>query len=74
MNEFSMVSADELNQIEGGGALQVHAGGFTAVQLKPPLPPLPPGGGIGATGDGGAAGGGGGQGFIWGDGDPKLPD
>jgi bacteriocin-like protein len=74
VDEFKLVSTEELNQIEGGGMLT--AGTFTAK--------LPPhhggfgGGGSGANGggegDGSAAGGGGGRGFIWGDGDPKLPD
>lgn len=67
MNEFTLVSTDELNQIEGGSIRMLSTATFT---LK-----LPPNGGLGATGDGGSGGGaGGGAGFIWGDGDPKLPD
>jgi bacteriocin-like protein len=70
MNEFSLVSTDELNQIEGGKIMT--AAGFTA---QMPIIKLPPNGGLGATGDGGGGNGGGNLlGLIWGDGDPKLPD
>jgi len=63
MNEFSMVSADELNQIEGG-LFHVATGVFTVhgpVTIKPPPPPPPP---TGAAGDGGGCGGGGGLNTI----------
>jgi hypothetical protein len=70
MNEFSLVSMDELKQIEGGSIMAT--GVFT---IEQPIFKLPPHGGLGGTGDGGSGGaGGGGPGFIWGDGDPKLPD
>jgi hypothetical protein len=68
-NPSGELSDNDLDQVAGGGgALQgvIASGTFT---IK-----LPPNGGLGATGDGGGAGGGGGPGFIWGDGDPKLPD
>jgi bacteriocin-like protein len=61
MNEFSLVSADELNQIEGGGNVVGVVRGFF---FNPP-PPHP---------GGAPTGGGGDPGFIWGSDDKKLPD
>jgi hypothetical protein len=62
------LSDNDLEQVAGGGAAQLAtaSGAFT---IK-----LPPNGGLGATGDNGGAAGGGGPGYIWGNGDPKLPD
>jgi bacteriocin-like protein len=75
-DEFNAVSKDELNQIEGGGMLPRGTG---PVQLPPQHGGFG-GGGAGAHGSGGSSldgtdsGGGAGPGFIWGNGDPKLPD
>jgi hypothetical protein len=68
MNEITKVcdlSAKPSGELSDSDLEQV-AGGVT---IK-----LPPNGGLGATGDGGSAPGGGGPGYIWGNGDPKLPD